>query len=79
MALLRLFPAEKISWTRWLTLSFICFGTSCKSVLLNNGGDRPECQGASAVLQSLNLPQHTGSAHLCGEFPLFTTGRRHGT
>ena len=29
-------------------------------MLLNNGADRTESQGASALLRSLNLPQHTG-------------------
>ncbi|XP_014328990.1 A disintegrin and metalloproteinase with thrombospondin motifs 16 [Xiphophorus maculatus] len=59
MALLRLFHAADITLTRWLILFFICFVTSSKSVLLNNGADRAGYQGASAVLRSLNLPLHT--------------------
>nr|XP_015804609.1 A disintegrin and metalloproteinase with thrombospondin motifs 16 isoform X1 [Nothobranchius furzeri] len=53
MAFLHVSPAERRNWTRSLVLVHLfCFVTQNKSAPLNG-------EGASALLHSLNLPQHT--------------------
>ena len=42
----------------WVTSTL--YYSLLQSPLLNNGADYPEERGPSALLQSLNLPEHTG-------------------
>ncbi|XP_037641856.1 A disintegrin and metalloproteinase with thrombospondin motifs 16 [Sebastes umbrosus] len=58
MAFLRISAEWRRTWTR-LVFHLFCFFTLSKSVLLNNGDSVGSHQEASALLRSLNLPQHT--------------------
>ncbi|XP_020490234.1 A disintegrin and metalloproteinase with thrombospondin motifs 16 [Labrus bergylta] len=52
--------AKSRRWTLLLVLYLFCFFKLSKSILLNNGADSVESQQeVSALLRSLNLPQHT--------------------
>ncbi|XP_072250752.1 A disintegrin and metalloproteinase with thrombospondin motifs 16 [Leuresthes tenuis] len=60
MTLSRFSCAEGRNWTpALLFFHLFCVFTQSTSALLNKAAECPECRGASALLQSLSLPQHT--------------------
>ncbi|XP_061574256.1 A disintegrin and metalloproteinase with thrombospondin motifs 16 [Cololabis saira] len=60
MAFLRFSRAVWTNWTQCLVFFHLfCFSTHSKSPLLTNCADYPAHREQSALLQSLNLPQHT--------------------